>query len=59
MKINRDTPLFIPKKTRVQCLQKFSQENNQSCKKILFFNAIPKKIKKMEKNMGNSRYCSA
>ena len=42
MKINRVTPLFITKKTRVQCLQKSSQENNQSCKKILFFNAIPK-----------------
>ena len=43
MKINTDTPLFITKKTRVQCLQKFSQENNQSCKKLLFFNAISKK----------------
>ena len=52
MKINRDTPLFITKKTRVQCLQKFSQENNQSCKKLLFFNAIPKKIKEVEKKHG-------
>ena len=43
LKINRDTPLFMTKKTRVQCLQKFSQENNQSCKKLLFFDTIPKK----------------